>query len=226
MAINPSNLEQKSIMIGKLIHEARRKTNHKADECAKAIGVSTEQFKAYERGEKSISLPELEAVAFFLDVPIEHFWARETSALGDNYRVISNLEQLLPLRNRMIGAMLRQARLEAGLTLEALAMHAEIDATRLEAFELGEESVPVPELEALSGMLQRSIREFQDQYGPVGIWNAQQRALHNFLLLPLDLQLFIAKPVNRPYLDLAVRLSDMSVEKLRAVAEGLLEITY
>ena len=84
----------------------------------------------------------------------------------------------------------------------------------------------MPELEALSGMLQRSIREFQDHHGPVGIWNAQQRALNSFLQLPLELQLFIAKPVNRPYLDLAARLSDMSVEKLRAVAEGLLEITY
>jgi len=36
---------------------------------------------------------------------------------------------------------------------------------------------------------------------------------------------FISKPVNRPYLQLAQRLSEMSVEKLRMVAEGLLEIT-
>ncbi|OGO34562.1 MAG: hypothetical protein A2W35_06075 [Chloroflexi bacterium RBG_16_57_11] len=226
MAINPSNMNQKSIMIGKLIHEARRKTNQKAEDCAQAIGVSTEQFKAYERGEKPISLPELEAVAYFLDVPIEHFWARETAALGSNYRALSDMDKLIPLRNRMIGAMLRQARLEAGLSLEALAANTEIDAARLEAFEVGEESVPVPELEALSGMLQRSIREFQDLHGPVGIWNAQQRALHSFLQLPLEMQLFITKPVNRPYLDLAVRLSGMSVDKLRAVAEGLLEITY
>jgi transcriptional regulator with XRE-family HTH domain len=226
MAINPSYMSQKSIMIGKLIHEARRKTNLKAEDCAQAIGVSTEQFKAYERGENPISLPELEAVAYFLDVPIEHFWARETAALGGTYRVISGLEKLIPLRNRMIGAMLRQARLEAGMSLETLAMNTEIEEARLEAYELGEEAVPLPELEALSGMLQRSIREFQDHHGPVGIWNAQQRALNSFLQLPLEMQLFIAKPVNRPYLDLAARLSDMSVEKLRAVAEGLLEITY
>jgi transcriptional regulator with XRE-family HTH domain len=122
--------------------------------------------------------------------------------------------------------MIRQARLEAGLSLEALATRTEIDHDRLEAFELGDEPLPLPELEALSGILGRSIREFQDQYGPIGVWNAQQRALQNFLSLPLELQLFIAKPVNRPYLELAVRLSDMSVEKLRAVAEGLLEITY
>jgi len=226
MAIDPSNLKQRTVMIGTLIQDARRKANRAIEECADAAGMSSDQFKAYERGEQAISLPELEAVAFFLDIPIEHFWAREAAALGNNHRTISNLEQLLPLRHRMIGAIIRQARLEAGLDLEALAARTEIDSDRLEAFELGEEPVPVPELEAISGILGRSIREFQDQYGPVGVWNAQQRALQNFLAMPLELQLFIAKPVNRPYLELAVRLSDMSVEKLRAVAEGLLEITY
>jgi transcriptional regulator with XRE-family HTH domain len=226
MAIDPTNLKQRSVTIGTLIQEARQKANRTIQECAESTGVSVDQFEAYERGEQAISLPELEAVAFSLDVPIEHFWARETSALGNNHRRIANLEQLLPLRHRMIGATIRQSRLEAGLSLEALASRTDIDLARLEAFELGEEAVPLPELEALSGILGRSIREFQDQYGPVGTWNAQQRALQNFSAMPLELQLFIAKPVNRPYLELAVRLSDMSVEKLRAVAEGLLEITY
>ena len=226
MAIDPINLKQRTIMIGRLIQEARQKANHSIEDCAEATGVSADQFKAYELGEQAISLPELEAVAFYLDVPIERFWARETAGLGYNHRTVSNLEQLVPLRHRMIGAIIRQARLEAGLSLDTLANDTEIDLVRLEAFELGEQPVPLAELEALSGILGRSIREFQDQYGPVGVWNAQQRAMQNFLALPLELQLFIAKPVNRPYLDLAVRLNDMSVEKLRAVAEGLLEITY
>ena len=226
MAIDPTNLKQRALMIGTLIQEARIQANHSIEECAEAVGVSADQFEAYELGEQPISLPELEAVAFYLDKPIEHFWARETALLGNNHRAISNLDQLMPLRHRMIGAIIRQARLEAGLSLEALAARTEIDNARLEAFELGDEPVPVPELEALSGVLGRSIREFQDQYGPVGVWNAQQRAIQNFLTMPLELQLFIAKPVNRPYLELAVRLSDMSVDKLRAVAEGLLEITY
>ena len=39
------------------------------------------------------------------------------------------------------------------------------------------------------------------------------------------MQQFVSKPVNQPYLELAQRLSEMSVERLRSVAEGLLEIT-
>jgi hypothetical protein len=78
----------------------------------------------------------------------------------------------------------------------------------------------------LSGVLNRSIREFEDQHGPVGIWNTQQYNIKDFLKLPMEMQAFVSKPINRPYLELAIRLSEMSVDKLRAVAEGLLEITY
>jgi hypothetical protein len=49
--------------------------------------------------------------------------------------------------------------------------------------------------------------------------------MQNFAELSPELQDFLSKPINRPYLELAQRLSEMDVEKLRAVAEGLLEIT-
>jgi hypothetical protein len=43
--------------------------------------------------------------------------------------------------------------------------------------------------------------------------------------LPQDFREFITKPINAPYLDLAMKLSELDVKKLRHVAEGLLEIT-
>ena len=47
----------------------------------------------------------------------------------------------------------------------------------------------------------------------------------NFIELPIELQEFILKPVNQPYLEIAQKLSRMSVDKMRDVAEGLLDIT-
>jgi hypothetical protein len=70
-----------------------------------------------------------------------------------------------------------------------------------------------------------SMRDFRDQSGPVGRWAIQKKALEDFSELPLEMQQFISKPVNLPYLELAQRLSEMSVDRLRGVAEGLLEIT-
>jgi len=100
-----------------------------------------------------------------------------------------------------------------------------IPAAQLESYELGQAAVPLPELESLAGVLKTSLRQFQDQKGPVGSWFVQQRVVKDFMELTPELQAFVSKPINRPYLELALRLSEMQVDKLRAVAEGLLEIT-
>lgn len=229
MAIDPSALKTRANNIGALLRAARQVKGRTIEDCAVAIGVAREEFEAFEAGEKMISLPELELASYYLEKPLIYFWESEPGLSGeeeDYPKEFSNREQLLRLRNRMIGALLRQARLEASLDLSDLAAKTGLDAKTLEAYEWGQTAVPLPELEALCGLLQRSIREFQDQHGPVGEWNARQRALQDFLALPLDLQVFVSKPINRPYLDLALRLADMKVDKLRAVAEGLLEITY
>ncbi len=54
----------------------------------------------------------------------------------------------------------------------------------------------------------------------------QQKAIQEFLTLPNELQNFVSKPVNRPYLELAKKLSGMSTDKLRSLAEDILEITF
>jgi hypothetical protein len=36
---------------------------------------------------------------------------------------------------------------------------------------------------------------------------------------------FILRPINRSYLELAMELSDMEVDKLRTIAESILDIT-
>lgn len=213
-------------IVGALIRDARLNADRKIEECAQAIGVSSETFEEYELGKKPISLPELEGISYYLDVPLDHFWGSKTIPPEDGHQALPNIIQLIQLRNRMIGALLKQARLEAELSLEDLAEHVQLEVPLLEAYELGQEPVPLPRLELLSGSLNRSIREFYDQHGLIGEWNVQQRALQDFKEMPIDLQVFVSKPINRPYLELAIRLSEMSVDRLRAVAEGLLEITY
>ena len=52
-----------------------------------------------------------------------------------------------------------------------------------------------------------------------------EEAVQQFLEMPMELREFVAMPVNRPYLQLAMKLSNMSRDKLRSVAEDLLDIT-
>jgi len=210
--------------LGVLIRDARLSAGRSIPDCAAAMGVGVEIYEAFELGDQSPSLPELEFLAYYLDIPLEHFWGQETlSARLEKNRV--DIQKLTIARQRVIGVLLRKARLEAKKTLEDVAQAAGLAVDDMEAYEYGELPVPIPVLEQLAGLLNRDLREFQDRKGPVGVWFIQQRALHEFKDLPPELQEFVSRPINRPYLELAQRLSEMSVDKLRGVAEGLLEIT-
>ncbi len=115
--------------------------------------------------------------------------------------------------------------MNASLSLKALAEQTGISSARLKAYELGERPIPLPELEVLISALSSRIENFFDQNGPIGGWITDEKAIRQFLQLPKELQAFVCQPVNRPYLDLAQKLSSMSNEQLRSVAEGLLDIT-
>ncbi len=221
----PIAIAIRSKKLGVLIQGARQAFNKSIEDCTDALGIKAEQFRSYEIGEDSPSLPELEALAFFLKVPMDYFWGREIVDFSPDEPKIYEKDRLLRLRNRVIGASLRQARLETGLTALELASSAGISEEKLNIYELGEEPVPLPVLEVLANSVNRTIKDFQDSRGPIGKWIKQQQAIKHFDDLSPELQDFISRPINRPYLEIAQRLSEMSVDKLRTVAEGLLEIT-
>ncbi|HBX68483.1 MAG TPA: hypothetical protein DEH25_03620 [Chloroflexi bacterium] len=221
-----NSLEIRAKKLGVLIRDARTRFSKESTDCAQAMGVSVEKFVAFENGEQAPSLPELEALSYFLDIPVEHFLGRKSINTNQTEQSkLHQLENLLPLRNRIIGVMLRKARIEAGISFEELGKHVEVKPEQIKAFETGTFAVPLPELEMICLALNLSMREFQDQQGPIGKWALQKKSVDGFLELPPDMQQFISKPINLPYLELAQRLSEMSVDRLRSVAEGLLEIT-
>jgi len=224
--VNTSAFQIQAKKLGVLIKDARISSEKSIEDCSKAMGKAPSEFEAYEQGEKSPPLPELEALGFYLDIPIDHFLDREPISFEAKENIaIEKIDYLLPLRHRIIGIMMRKARLEANISLEELSRHSEIDQQDLSDYEMGTTPIPLPALEVIALALNFSMRDFRDQNGPIGKWASQKKAVEDFMDLPLEMQQFISKPVNLPYLELAQRLSDMSVDKLRGVAEGLLEIT-
>lgn len=67
--------------LGVLIRDARLAKRLSVKECAQALHIKPATFRAYEEGRKSPSLPELEILAYFLDLPLEHFWEKELSPM-------------------------------------------------------------------------------------------------------------------------------------------------
>jgi len=219
-----SQLTLRQKKLGVLIRDARQTARRSPQDCAHAMGVTKRMLRAYEEGRRAPSLPELENLAYFLSVPIEHFWGRETGSV-EAAADLPDPAQLAQLRQRMIGALLRQERSKASLSVKTLSHDTGIPVRRIKAYELGEHPIPLPELEALALSLSARIDTFLDENGPIGQWMWAQRSMKQFMDLPTELQAFVSQPVNRPYLELAVKLSSMSSESLRSVAEGLLDIT-
>ena len=216
----------RSKTLGVLIQDARISSRLSIKECAEAINISTASFRAYEHGKKSPSLPELEILAFFLDVPISHFWGTKTITNDELLTEKFDLPRLVGLRQRIIGALLRQERVKASISMKALAKEVSIPKSRLKAYELGERSIPLPELESLLSALGGNLEDFFDKNGPIGLWVRRQRAIEDFLNLPPELQKFVCQPINLPYLELAQNLNKLSANKLRSIAEGILDITF
>lgn len=224
MTTNPQiTLREKKL--GLLIRDARMAERRSIKECADAIGVKSGQFRAFEEGRKSPSLPELEALVYFLKLPISHFWGGDIKSEAASQLESEDVSQLVALRQRMIGAMLRQERTNANISIRHISTETGISQSKLKAYELGQRPISVPELESILTLIGVRIEGFFDQSGPVGQWMNSQKAMQKFIELPEEMQDFVCQPVNRPYLELAVKLSEMSKDKLRSVAEGLLDIT-
>jgi transcriptional regulator with XRE-family HTH domain len=215
----------RSKKLGILIRDARLAARRSVEECAEAMGIRKILFCAYEEGIRAPSLPELETLVYFLDLPMDHFWGKQVKSEQTAQHKNLDLQRLVALRQRKIGALLRQERMNASISVRNLEHATNIPSERIEAYELGERPIPLPELELLVKTLGGRIESFFDRSGPIGQWMMNEEAVQQFLEMPMELRQFVTLAVNRPYLELARKLSNMSRDKLRAVAEDLLEIT-
>jgi transcriptional regulator with XRE-family HTH domain len=210
-------------ILGAMLREARMTAGRTLRETAESIGVTPGTLTAYEDGRKAISLPELELLAYFLNAPLRQFWSDTPGRR--KLRLDANPPALIALRQRLIAAQLRVHREAAGMTVRQVADQVGLTVARLRSYEEGDRPIPLPELEAVLGIIGRSVEDYLDREGPVADWDALQQALDTVLSLPPELREFLASPASAPYLRMGQRLSAMPVDQLRNVAELLLDIT-
>lgn len=212
-------------ILGVLIRDARQISGKPVAECAAALGVSPQTFILWEYGEDSPSLPQIEMLAYVLDVPVSHFWGIETLEAVQQARQVPKAD-FISLRNRIIGALVRRARKEAQLSPEALAARIGVDEEALLQYEFGQVSVPLPVLISIASATNVTINYFLESSSRVGVTLELGEDFRRFKEMKPEMRHFVVQPMNQSYLELAMRLSEMSVEELRGIAEGILNITY
>ena len=128
-----SQITLRTKKLGVLIRDARIASRRDVDECAKAVGVTSGIFRAYEEGRRAPSLPELETLVYYLKLPIHHFWGQ--SSISDDAPPTEPLDlpRLVEVRQRMIGALLRQQRNNASLSIKSLTQETGISGAHIKS---------------------------------------------------------------------------------------------
>ena len=217
--INP----ERAKILGDLVEKAREHFGRTKKECAAVLGMKSGDYTKVETGEYPVSLPQLEALALFLNIPMGYFWGSEPLQTESEI----DFENLIALRHRVIGVLLSQQRLRTRQSLAELAEALGMEEDLLKSYEMGVEPIPYLHLEQICRQLDVSVNYFLDDvHGPLGRHEAKQKLERQFRRMPPDMQAFLINPVNVSYLDTAKKLSEMDVDQLRQVAESLLEITY
>lgn len=208
-----------------LILGARLKAGKSKKDCAAALDMSVSAYSACEDGRHDLSLPELEVLANSLKAPISAFFDKPERLVMDEPEL--PYEQIVELRQRIIGALLRKARVDKGQSSEEVADRLGVTTRRLTEFEFGAKPVPLALLQEWADALDAPMSYFIDE--GVGVIGEQELLRHQFDRfgeLPEDMRRFVTHPTNISYLRVAQRLSDMTTAQLRNIAAAILDITY
>jgi transcriptional regulator with XRE-family HTH domain len=215
----------RSKIIGVLLRNARMKAGKSRKDCAAVLGCSPGTISQLEYGRKDITLPQLEVLAYFLGLPITYFW--DEDVILEEEEIDRPVDEIMTIRHKIIGVLLRQARLDASKSQKQCAQALNCSAGRISQYERGQRGIPLPELEALADFLDVSITHFLDeQTAPLSKEAPKGIDMETFAELPPDVRDFVSNPTNALYIRIAMKLSTLSVDVLRQIAETLLDITF
>lgn len=213
------------LAIGSQIHRARMESGRSIRELAKLAGVSGKRLSALEAGEAEPSLGELEALAHYLHVPIEELM-RDNDFGSDEPRRQPDFKTMAALRQRIIGARLKQARLEKNESLKQSAEAMGLTRAQLHNIEMGRRPLPVSRLLKLIKHYNITVDELLDLgIGPVGEQQLRMMQHTRFDALPEDVRDFVTKPASLPYLQAAMHLSQLPREQVSSAAKVLSAIS-
>ena len=214
--------QSQAAKLGQLIQAARKRTRSSIADCSNALGIDPKIFEEMEKGDRVPSLPEVEVMAMFLDVPMDYFWG------GDKLPTETQKDYVkyMTLRHVIIGTTLRQYRDNRRMKLEELANEVGISQEELGGYETGQ-PVSFLDLAIIVRALDRTIMDMtDDDYGPLAQHENEIAQKQKFDDMPEDMKAFVVEPINKRYVEAAIQLSQLDVGRLRSIGESLLEITY
>lgn len=214
-------------IIGILVKRARVDAGKSMRECGELLGCSPGIYSQHEQGNRGFSMPQLEALAHYFDVPLVSLWDDGHVSPEETPTEALPMDQMLMLRRRILAIKLRQCRQKAGFTQRELSQLLGCTPNMISLYERGMRDIPLAELEVVAEHCGHSLVEFMDEETiPLGQREQLRRIMAQLEALPPDVREFVLNPTNALYLRIAMLLSTMKADHLRQIAETLLDITY
>jgi transcriptional regulator with XRE-family HTH domain len=215
-------------IVGALVRRARLQAGMTQSECAEVLGISRSAFARYERGDRGVSLPQLEVLAYVLDVPLHALWNEDSELTGRAVDAdVLPLDRIQQLRTKIIAVQLRKARESVGLSVEDLARTLDCPERVMTEYELGKREMSVAELESAArecGLILEDL--INDDTRPVSEAERERKVLARVAELPPEVREFVLNPTNDLYLRIGMKLNSLDADTLRRIAETILDITY
>lgn len=208
--------------LGDLLRRARLSVGVQPDACADILGVNSQDYEAFENGAAEPSLPQMELLSRRFGIPITYFWEAGDIPAEDELPIPPTM--YITIRRRMVGVLLRQARLAASQSLSECARVLGVDAEIIADYEYGRRDIPFTHLQKLADFFQVPLTYFVDR--DLLLQSEKEHQVVELVnQLPEEMREFVLKPANILYLRLAMLMSELSVETLRKLGNGLLDIT-
>lgn len=138
-------------IVGTLVKHVREMAGRSQRELAASLHVSTYRFRQYEYGERDLLLPQLETVSELCGVPLGYFFNDQASLADHDINILHTDKPRL--ERKIVGTLIRQARLRADKTQKACAEKLGISPRRLAQYEYGEAEISPAELKTLARFL-------------------------------------------------------------------------
>ncbi|MBI5304604.1 MAG: helix-turn-helix transcriptional regulator [Chloroflexi bacterium] len=207
-------------IIGVLIRAAREKSHRTVQQVAQRLGVTAARVRQYENGARDVTLPELELLALFFEMPLSYFL--DASSLVQEESPFPPTQEEIRKRKIALGAKLKQARVAAGKSKEECAELLGCKPGTIARYERGLGDVSVTLLELLAEFLGVKLFYFVEDTKTVergGVLDLEKLAR-----LPKDVRGFVLDPSNLAYLRMAIKFGDLPTNKLKELGEILLVV--
>jgi len=196
----PRYYEIRNRMLGIQIKKNRFQQNQTIEQLAQLCEIPTNDLEMYESGRTPIPLPIFLKISEVLHLPYERIEPVETSLPEKVEEPPVTQSTEIPVQQEPEPVIVNESNL------------VDIPITQTNAIPQSSEPESVVASESIPVAAEEKVP-------------SSQTLIEDFPGISDELREFITKPVNVPYLELALKLSRMDAKKLRDIAESLLEIT-